>query len=38
MATKEESNMAEANGETSMEVVEGCRMPVKMSGSDEWRK
>lgn len=28
--------MAEANGETSMEVLEGCRMPVKMSGSDEW--
>lgn len=21
-----------------MEVVEGCRMPVKMSGCDEWRK
>lgn len=28
--------MADINGESSMEVVEGCRMPVKMSGCDEW--
>lgn len=28
--------MAEMNGEVEIDVVEGCRMPVRMNNSDEW--